>query len=586
MTDPASIAHVYGHLVYGLLVCSLVVVCSAVAFRLPKIAMRGLRSHRTVSPREPATMSTNRRIRRTAALAAAASLALAAPLAAQDLRLGIAAEPSSLDPHYHALSPNISLQSHVFEKLVSADAKETLQPQLAESWKVLPDGITWEFKLRRGVTWHDGSPFTADDVLYAFERVPSVPNSPGLFSYATKGKTLTRIDDHTVHISTGAPSPLTPNDMTAVFIVPKKHAATATTADFNSGKGAIGTGPFKFAEYIPGDRIVFTRNDAYWGSKPAFAKVTFKPIKAGPARTAALLAGDVDLIDDVPTADIERLKGDAKVELHQAASNRSIFFAMDQFRDDSPFVKAKDGSTIKNPLRDKRVRLALSKAINREAIVQRVMEKAAIPASQYLPEGYFGILQGAKPVAYDLDGAKKLLAEAGFPNGFKLTLHGPNGRYTNDVKVIEAVAQMFTRVGIETAIETIPPGPFFTRASTGLNGQPEFSMMLLGWSPSSGENSGALKPQLMSFNRDKGTGTANRGRYSDPAFDKIVDEALQTVDDAKRAALLADATKRAIDDTAWIPLHYQINTWASRKGLAYTARSDEYTLAMGVAPKP
>jgi peptide/nickel transport system substrate-binding protein len=505
--------------------------------------------------------------------------------AAQELRLGIAAEPTSMDPHYHALSPNISLQSHIFEKLVSSDAKETLQPQLAESWSVLPDGITWEFKLRRGITWHDGSPFTADDVLYSFERVPSVPNSPGLFSYATKGKTLKKIDDHTVHITTGTPSPLTPNDMTAVFIVPKKYAASATTADFNSGKGTIGTGPFKYAEYIPGDRVVLTRNEAYWGTKPAFAKVTFKPIKTGASRTAALLAGDVDLIDDVPTADIERLKRDAKVELHQTASNRSIYFHIDQWRDDSPFVKAKDGSAIKNALRDKRVRLALSKAINREAITQRVMEKAAIPASQYLPEGYFGILPGAKPVAYDPEGAKKLLAEAGFPNGFKLTLHGPNGRYTNDVKVIEAVAQMFTRIGIDTSLETIPPGPFFTRASTGAAGQPEFSMMLVGWSPSSGENSGALKPQLMTFDRDKGTGTANRGRHSNPAFDKLVDEALQTVDNTKRAQLLADATKLAIDETAWIPLHYQINTWASRKGLAYTARSDEYTLVMGMSEK-
>lgn len=518
-------------------------------------------------------------------MAALSAILVAAPAMAQDLRIGIASEPTSMDPHYHALSPNISMHTHVFEKLVTTDAKETLVPQLAASWKVLPDGITWEFKLRAGVKWHDGSPFTADDVIHSFERVPNVPNSPGPFSYATKGKTLKKIDDLTLHISSGVPTPLMPNDMTAVFMVSKANAGSSTTAEFNSGKGAIGTGPYKFGAYVPGDRIAFVRNDAYWGKKPNYANVTLKPIKAGPARTAALLAGDVDLIDDVPTADIERLKSEAKVELHQTASNRSIFFAMDQFRDDSPFVKAKDGTAIKNPLRDPRVRLALSKAINREAIVSRVMEKAAIPASQYLPEGYFGILKGAKAIVFDADGAKKLLTEAGFPNGFKLTLHGPNGRYTNDTRVIETVAQMFTRVGIETSVETLPPGPFFQRASTGASGQPEFSMMLLGWSPSTGENSGALKPQLMSFNRDKGTGTANRGRHSNPEFDKIVDEALQTVDDAKRAALLEKATKLAIDTTAWIPLHYQINTWASKKGVVYEARSDEYTLATGVSDK-
>jgi peptide/nickel transport system substrate-binding protein len=503
-------------------------------------------------------------------------------LAAQDLRIGLSAEPTSMDPHYHALSPNIGLHWHVFERLIATDATEKLTPQLATQWTVLPDGITWEIKLRAGVRWHDGTPFTADDVLYSFDRVPNVANSPGTFAYATKGKTLKKVDDLTVHISTGGPSPLTPNDLSSVFIIPKSLSANATTPDFNSGKGAVGTGPYRFAEYVPGDRIVVMRNDTHWAGKPTWAKISFKAIKAGPARTAALLSGDVDLIEDVPTPDIERLKSEPKITLAQTASNRSIYFHMDQFRDDSPFVKAKDGGAIKNALRDPRVRLALAKAINRDAIVARVMETAAAPASQYLPEGYFGILKGAKALAHDPEGAKKLLAEAGFPNGFKLTLHGPNGRYTNDVKVIEAVAQMFTRVGIETSIETLPSGPFFARASTGAAGQPEFSMMLLGWSPSSGENSGALKPQLMTFNRDKGTGTANRGRYSNAAFDAVVEEALRTVDDSARAGLLAKATQMAIDDTAWIPLHYQFNTMAMRKGLSLVPRSDELTLATGV----
>ena len=520
---------------------------------------------------------------RTASAVIALALLAPVPLAAQELRIGLSSEPSSMDPHYHALSPNITISSHIFERLIGTDESERLAPLLAVSWKVLADGITWEIKLRQGVMWHDGSLFTADDVIHSYDRVPNVPNSPGLFSYATKGKTLKKVDDHTIHITSGAPSPLTPNDLAAVFIVPKKYAATSTTPDFNAGNGAIGTGAFKYAEYVPGDRIVFTRNDAYWGKKPAWAKVTIKTIKAGPSRTAALLAGDVDLIDDVPTTDIERLTGDTRIEVAQVASNRSIYFHMDQFRDDSPFVKGKDGSAIKNALRDKRVRLALAKAINRDAIVSRVMEKAAVPAAQYLPEGYFGILKGAKPVAFDAEGAKKLLADAGFPNGFKLTLHGPNGRYTNDVKIIEAVAQMFTRVGIETAVETLPPGPFFSRATQGgPGGTPEFSMVLVGWSPSTGENSGALKPQLMTFDRDKGTGTANRGRYSNPAFDAIVAEALQTVDDTKRGDLLAKATQLAIDDTAWIPLHYQINTWASKKGITVVPRSDELTFAMGV----
>ncbi len=511
------------------------------------------------------------------------ALAAATTIAAQELKIGLSAEPSSLDPHFHALSPNIALGQHIFEHLVESDASQRLIPGLAESWKVLADGNTWEFKLRAGVKWHDGSTLTADDVLFSIARIPNVPNSPGTFAYVTKGKTVTKVDDLTVQITTGGPSPLTPNDLTLVAIVSKKHGEGAKTEDYNSGKAAIGTGPYTFAQYTPGDRIVLARNDAYWGAKPAWEKVTLKAIKAGPARSAALLAGDVDLIEDVPTADIERLKKDPKVALAQIASNRSIYFHMDQFRDDTPFIKAKDGSAIKNPLRDKRVRQALARAINRDAIVARVMETAAVPASQWLPDGYFGISPRLKPTAYDAEGAKKLLAEAGLPNGFKLTMHGPNGRYTNDVKIMEAVAQMFTRIGVETQIESMPPATFFSRASAGgPGGTPEFSFILVGWSPGTGENSGALRPQLATYDKDKGTGTANRGRYSNVAFDALVAEAMATVDDSKRADLLARATDLAAEDVAWIPLHYQINTWATRKGLKVVPRADETTFAMSV----
>jgi peptide/nickel transport system substrate-binding protein len=197
---------------------------------------------------------------------AVASLLLAAvPVSAQVLKIGLSAEPTSIDPHYHALSPNIALGRHIFEHLVEMDATQRLTPGLAESWKVLEDGVTWEIRLRKGVVWHDGSPFTADDVLFSFERAPNVANSPGSFAYAIKGKTLKKFDDHTIHLSTGAPSPLTPNDLAAIYIVSRKHGTGATTPDYNSGKAAIGTGPYKFKEYVPGDRIVLERNDAYWG---------------------------------------------------------------------------------------------------------------------------------------------------------------------------------------------------------------------------------------------------------------------------------------------------------------------------------
>ncbi len=522
-------------------------------------------------------------VRTTAAALMLGFSAIATMASAQDLKIGLSSEPSAMDPHFHNLTPNNGILSHVFERLVETAPDNKLIPGLAESWKTIND-TTWEFKLRKNAKWHDGAPFTPEDVIFTFERAPNVPNSPSSFASAVKGKTVKKIDDVTIQISTPAPHPLMPNDLSNLLIISKKHGDGAKTEDYNSGKAMIGTGAYKFAAYVPSDKVELVANPDHWAGKPKWSKVTFKPIKAGPARVAALLAGDVDLIEDTPTADIEKLKKDAKVDIAQTVSRRVIYFHLDQFRDETPFIKAKDGSAIKNPLKDKRVRLALSKAINREAIVSRVMEGVAIPAGQLLDASFFGTSKTIKPVAHDPEGAKKLLAEAGFPNGFKLTLHGPNGRYTNDVKIAEAVAQMFSRVGIETNIETLPPAVFFTRASTGAAGQPEFSFILVGWGSDTGETSSPLKSLLGTFDKDKGTGTANRGRYANPALDKLVADALATVDDAKRQDLLAKASELAMDDVGLIPSHYQINTWATKKGLKYTARADEYTLAGSASP--
>ncbi len=522
-----------------------------------------------------------KRISTVASAVVMAAVVAATPLAAQDLKIGLSAEPSAMDPHFHNLTPNNSLLGHIFERLVDFDETDKLVPGLAESWKLVND-TTWEFKLRGGVKFHDGSPFTADDVIFTFERAPNVPNSPSSFASSVRGKTIKKIDDLTIQISTAAPAPLLANDLTSILIISKKNGDGAKTEDYNSGKAAIGTGPYAFGTFVPGDKIELKANAAYWGKKPPFATVLLKPIKTGPSRVAALLAGDVDVIEDVPTADIERLKKDPKVALAQSVSRRVVYFHMDQFRDESPFITAKDGSKIKNPLRDKRVRQALSKAINRDGIVSRVMEGVALPAGQLMADQFFGTSPKLKPVAFDAEGAKKLLAEAGFPNGFKMTMHGPNGRYVNDVKIIEAVAQMFTRIGIEASIETLPPAVFFSRASAGAGGQPEFSFILVGWSADTGENSSALKPLVGTFDKDKGTGTANRGRYSNAALDKLIADALATVDEKKRGEILAAASELAMEDVAVIPSHFQITTWATRKGIKIQARPSEYTVISGV----
>ena len=515
-------------------------------------------------------------------LGAVVAVSLAGNVGAADLRVGLKLEPSSIDPHYHNLGPNNSAARHIFDRLVHTNEKQQLGPGLAVSWKPLSDTV-WEFKLRQGVKFHDGSPFTADDVLFTFERAPNVEASPSSFALYTKGKTLKKIDDFTIHITTERPYPLMPNDVSTLNIVSKKHGEGAKTADYNSGKAAIGTGPYKFVEWVPGDRLVLEKNPDYWGEKAVFDHVVFKPINSDPTRVAALLAGDVDMIDLVPTADIAHLKANPDVVLSQGVSNRVIYLHLDHDRDDSPFVTGTGG---KNPLKDLRVRKAISKAINRPAIVEKVMEGVAIPAGQLLPEGFFGVSPNLKVEAYDPEGAKKLLAEAGWGGGFGLTLHGPNDRYINDDKIAQAIGQMLTRVGIKAKIETMPRSVYFSRASRGgPDKTPEFSFMLVGWGAGTGEASSPLKSLLHTYDKARGFGASNRGRYSNPEVDKIVEDALATVDDAKREKLLQKATEIAINDLGIIPLHYQVNTWATRTGLAYTPRTDEATLLMNVVKK-
>jgi peptide/nickel transport system substrate-binding protein len=515
-------------------------------------------------------------------LGAVAAVSLASGAWAAELRVGLALEPSSIDPHYHNLTPNNAFARHLFDRLVHTDDTQQLEPGLAVSWTPLND-TTWEFKLREGVTWHDGSPFTADDVIFTFERAPNVESSPSSFGTYTKGKTLTKIDDFTIQIVTERPHPLMPNDVATINIISKKNGQGAKTGDYNSGKAAIGTGPYKFVEWAPGDRLILEKNADYWGEKARYDRVVIKPIKSGPARVAALLAGDVDFIDQVPTADIERLKNEPKVVLSSGPSNRVIYLHLDHDRDASPFITGTDG---KNPLKDLRVRKAISKSINRAAIVEKVMEGVAIPAGQLLPEGFFGVSPNLKPEPFDLEGAKQLLADAGWGGGFGLTIHGPNDRYINDAKIALAIGQMLTRLGIDTKVETMPKSVYFRRASRGgPDKTPEFSFILVGWGAGTGEASSPLKSLLHTYDKSRGFGASNRGRYSNPELDTLVEDALATVDDAEREKMLQKATEIAVNDLGIIPLHYQVNTWATRKGLAYVARTDESTVIMNVIEK-
>jgi len=512
---------------------------------------------------------------------AALSAMLSVPEArAQELRIALQAEPTSIDPLYHTLGPNNQIARHIFSQLVHQDPKQHLIPGLALSWKPIDDGV-WEFKLRPGVKFQDGAPLTPEDIVFSIDRAPKVPNSPASFAIYTKAvKGIEVIDAATIHVRTGTPYPLLPNDLSTISIQEKRAVEGKTTEDFNKGSAAIGTGPFKFVEWVPGNRLVLVRSDDYWGPKPDWAKVTFRPIPNNAARVAALLAGDVDLIENVPTADLKALKANPKIRLAQAVSNRVIYLHIDSNRDETPFAFDNAGKPLPgNPLKDRRVRLAMSKAINRQAIVDRVMEGAAIPAGQLLPDGFFGVSPSLKPEPFDPEGAKKLLAEAGYPEGFRLTLHSPNDRYVNDEKIAQAVAQMLSRVGIKTEVAAMPQSVYFSRAS-----KLEFSFMLVGWGAETGEPSSPLKSLLATNDPAKGFGAANRGRFSDPKLDGLLVQALGTVDDGKRELLLQQATEVGIGDVGIIPLHYEVTVWGMRSDLTFVGNTNQYTLAADVHP--
>ncbi|MBX9798611.1 MAG: ABC transporter substrate-binding protein [Burkholderiaceae bacterium] len=512
------------------------------------------------------------------ALALLGALAIQ-PLWAADLKIALSADVSSLDPHYLNIAPNVAFSSHIFDALVNVDANGKLVPGLATSWRAV-DATTWEFKLRHDVKFHDGSKFTAEDVVFSLDRPAKLTNSPGPYTAYTKQIVAKKIvDPYTVRLSTATPYGPLALDVSAIFIVSKKAAEKASTEDFNNGKALIGTGPYKFVSFKRGDRIEVARNDSYWGGKSDWDKVSFRIITNSAPRLAALLSGDVDAIEGVPTADLSKLKGNAKFKLEQKISWRTIFWEIDQSERSSPFVTDKAGKPLpSNPLRDVRVRQAISKSINRKALVDRTMEGLAVPASNIVAPGLLGYNDALKVEAYDPEGAKKLLAEAGYPNGFALTLHGPNDRYINDAQVVQTVAQFLNRIGIQTKVVTLPLSVYFSKARAG-----EFSVALLGWGTLAGDF--GLRTLVGTSNPDTGWGTWNWGKYSNPALDKLIASSLGSVDQAKRASYAQEAAAVAMKDYAVVPLHHQYATWAMRKGLKYTARTDEFTFAHQFHPE-
>lgn len=513
-----------------------------------------------------------------------AMMLLAAPSAmAQTLGIGIADAITSIDPHFLNSPTNKNAICNVFDGLTDTDSRVDIEPALAESWTLINDH-TWEFKLRRNARFHDGTPFTATDAVASIARVPKLPNAPAPFT--TYMRTITAmhvVDPHTVRMETDGLNPNLPAELAQVRMI-KADLADSPTEDFNTGKAAIGTGPYRFVSYKPGATVELERSEFYWGKPGHWKQVTYRFITDGGARVAALLAGDVQVIDFVPSDAMADLRKNERLRLVTSEIGlRFLFLALDQSRTGpTPFVTGPNGETLpSNPLLDVRVRRALSLAINRPALMDRIMEGTATISAQVMPRGGFGNDPTIADPPYDPDQARKLLAEAGFPNGLRITIHSARGRWINDSRIVQAIAQMWQRIGVQTSVELQPWSSYISKVQ-----RTEFSVMMGSVAAVTGEASQPLRGALGTRDPGRGFGGFNFGRYSNPDLDALLDQSQRTADDRARAALLWKAARIGVDQVGHIPLHLQRASWAMRRDIVYPGRSDDQTRLLAINPAP
>ncbi len=507
-------------------------------------------------------------------------LLLAGPAWGQELRIALKAAVDNADPA-QLYTPNRNVHLQVYEALVGQDERSRIKPGLALSWRSV-DPLTWELKLRPGVVFSDGSPFTAEDVIFTIKRIQA---SEGVRTYRIYTRDIVAMeapDPLTVVLRTAAPAAGLPVNLTAFGIVSARAARDATAEDWNGGRAAVGTGPYRWVKYLPGQSVVLERNGRWWGGAAPWARVEYRFVPNDSARVAGLLAGDVDVIDTVPPNLFERVSTDARTTLVTTLSSFTLYLSIDQFRDDSPFVTGPDGKRLgMNPMKDVRVRRAMSLALNRVSIARGAMEDGAEPAGQFMPPGFVGHAPGVVPPAADLAQARRLLAEAGWPQGFGLTVACTNDRYVGDAKVCQTVAQMLGAVGIRTAVDTLPAAVFFRRAGTA-SAEPEFSAQMSIFSNLVGVGIETMNSVVRSVDPALGLGGSNRGRYSNAALDAALVEAAGTFDPAVQEDRVRGAVRLAVDDVAVIPVFHMKASWGVRRGLSMVARGDQNTFANDV----
>jgi peptide/nickel transport system substrate-binding protein len=503
-----------------------------------------------------------------------AGLCAASAASAVTFRIADQGDITSMDPHSLNESLQLSFLASIYEPLVTRDKKLALAPALATKW-TQTNPTTWRFELRKGVKFHDGSPFTADDVLYTLARTQL--DGSDMKSYTNDVKEVKKIDDYTVDVITKAPFPILPDVFATVFIMSKKwceengaqrpvdrRKGVENTASFK----ANGTGVFRLKSREPAAKTVFVRNGSYWDKVESnIDEVIFTPIGNDATRVAALLSGEIDMMQPVPVQDAARLNANPNLKVLQGPELRTIFLGMDQSRDELLFSNVKG----KNPFKDKRVRQAFYQAIDIEAIKARIMRGSSTPTGLMIGPGINGFVPDLnKRIPFDAEAAKKLLADAGYPNGFEVKMNCPNDRYVSDGEICQAIAGMMARIGVKINLDSETKITYFPKILSR-----NTSFYLLGWTSSTYDAHNVLNA-IMATPNTSGRGQFNLGSYSNPKVDELTLKIQSETDKSKRDAMIAEAFKIHQDDVGHLPLHQQALAWGMKKSVNLVQLPDNF----------
>ncbi|MEL6201883.1 MAG: ABC transporter substrate-binding protein [Pseudomonadota bacterium] len=482
-------------------------------------------------------------------------------------------DPQTMDPHAVNSAPVLGFLNNVYEGLVRRGKDMAIEPALAESWEPL-GGDGWRFNLRQGVTFHGGEAFTAEDVMFSYQRASS--ESADTASWFAPVSEVKIVDDFTIDFMTNAPNPIFPDSIANFMIMDSGWAADndvelpAKDAENFATLNANGTGAFQLVERQPGLLTALEPFDGWWGEvEHNITRAEFQPVQNNATAVAALLSGEVDMINPVPIQDVERIKARDGVTVIEGIEARVIMFG---FAHDHESIKYTSDAGSPNPFTDARVREAVSKAINVEAIIQTIMRGAAQPASQLVSpamRGYTGSL--ADRPAFDVEGAKALLAEAGYPNGFSFGLKCPNDRYLNDESVCQAAVSMLAQVGITAELDAMPVRNYWPELR-----EDNFDMYLLGWSPGTFDAEHPIRFLAHTPDPDRRLGSWNFGGFSNARIDELLPMIQSEIDDTKRQAMLDEVAQILQDQHAYVPMYIQPLLWGVADGVELTQRPDNF----------